>query len=157
MSDLPRSALSRTPLFVLSVALAVGMLCARLLANQPRLILILGAAFSAALSLASVLLLRQRKTMAATACITAAFLLTGLSLGIADKIASPQNRLSRFYEQGIIAPHDPIELSVTIDGPLENAPDQLFLRVRANKFRFKQTEYDCSGTVLLTAHVADEE
>src|SRR5262249_20724629 len=45
----------------------------------------------------------------------------------------------------------------TIDGPPESSPDRLFLRVRADKFRFKQTEYDCSGTVLLTAHLADRE
>src|SRR5262249_27300146 len=124
---------------------------------QPRLILVLGASCSAAFSLASVLFLRQRKTSAATVSVAAAFLLTGLSLGITDAIASRQNRFSRFYEQGIIAPQDPIDISATVDGPSERAPDRIFLRVRADKIRFKQTEYDCSGIVLLTAHVAEEE
>ena len=157
MSELPPLGFSRIPLFVVSVALAGGILCARLPFNHPRLILVLGASFSAAFSLASLLFLRQQKATAATLFVAAAFWLTGLSLGITDASASPQNRLAHFYEQGIVASNDPIELSATVDGPPERAPDRIFLRVRADKFRFKQSEYDCSGTILLTAHIADQE
>src|SRR5690349_2829057 len=157
MSDLPRSTLSRTPLFVLSVALAAGLWCARIPVAQSGLVLFLGATFSVGLSLVSVLFLHQRKSFTATVCLVTAFLLTGLSLGIADQNVRPRDRLSHFYEQGTLASGDPVELTATIDGPPERVPDRIFLRVSAYKLGVGQNEYNCSGTVLLTAHVGDDE
>src|SRR4029079_6755839 len=97
MSDLPRSTLSRMPLFVLSVALAVGLWCARIPVAQSGRVLLLGATFSVGLSLVSVLFLHQRKSFTATVCLVTAFVLTGLSLGIADTNVRPRDRLSHFY------------------------------------------------------------
>jgi competence protein ComEC len=123
----------------------------------PALTLVLGATLSAVLSVVSVLLLRRRKSFAASVCVVSAFLLTGLSLSITDTNTRGRNHLSSFYEQGIITSGDPVELIGTLDGPPEKAPDRMLLRVRANKLTFKQTQYDCSGTVLLTTHIADDE
>lgn len=157
MNNLPPPALSRAPLFILSVALAVGLLCARVPETQTRVVLVLCVSFSAALSIVSVLLVRLRKSFAASVCVVTAFLSTGLSLGIADTSTRVRNRLSQFYEQGTIAGADPVELTATVDGMPEYAPDRIYIRVRAHKFRLKQIEYACSGVVLLTAHVADNE
>jgi competence protein ComEC len=145
------------PLFVLSVALAVGLWCARIPVAQSGRVLLLAATFSVGLSLVSIIFLHQRKSFTATVCLVTAFVLTGLSLGIADTNVRPRDRLSHFYEQGTLASGDPVELTATIDGPPERAPDRIFLRVRAYKLGVGQNEFDCSGTVLLTANVADDE
>ena len=157
MSNLPRPAFSRTPLFPLSIAVAVGLVCARVPASHSGVLLVIGGVSSVALSVAAILFHRGRRSFAAAAGAVIAFLLTGFSLGIADKTTRAQNRLSVFYEQGIVASGDPVELTGTVDGPPETAPDRIFLRVRAHKLGLKQNQYDCSGTVLLTAHVGDDE
>ena len=73
MSDLPRSTLSRMPLFVLSVALAVGLWCARIPVAQSGRVLLLAATFSVGLSLVSIIFLHQRKSFTATVCLVTAF------------------------------------------------------------------------------------
>ena len=156
MNNLPPPALARAPLFILSVALAVGLVCARVPETQTGAILILGVSFTATLAVVSVLLARSRKSFGASVCVITAFLSTGLSLGIADTKTRPRNRLSKLYEQGIIAAGDPVELTATVEGPPESAPDRIYIRVVAHKLAFKQIEYDCSGVVLLTAHITDE-
>jgi len=157
MNNLPPPALCRAPLFILSVALTVGLLCARVPETQSRVVLVLCVSLSAALSAVSVLLVRSRKSFAASVCVVTAFLLTGLSLGIADTSTRARNRLSLLYEQGTIAEGDPVDLTATVDGMPERAPDRIYIRVRAQKLTFKQIEYNCSGVVFLTAHVADDE
>jgi len=143
--------------FVLSVALAVGLLCARVPQTQTRVVIALSLTFSAILSVISVLAVRSRKTFAASVCVVTAFLTTGLSLGMADSSTRARNRLSQFYEQGIIAAGDPVELTATVDGMPEHAPDRIYIRVRAHKLTFKQIDHDCSGMVLLTAHAANND
>ena len=156
MIDLPPPALSRVPLFIVSVALAVGLLLARLPVNHPRAVLVLGASVSAALSVISGLFLRSCKSFAASVCVVTAFLFTGLSMGITDTNAQTRDRLAQFYEQGLITSGEPVELTGTVDGPPERAPDRIFLRLSARKIEFRQSEHDCAGTVLLTAHIADD-
>src|ERR1051325_7437268 len=157
MSELPPLRFSRAPLFILSVALGVGLLCARVPGMQTRAVFILCLSFTAALSVVSALLGRFQKSFAASVCVVAAFLSTGLSLGIADTSTRARNRLSQFYEQGIIAAGDRVELTATVDGMPESAPDRIYIRVATHKLAFKQIEYDCSGVILLTAHIADDE
>jgi competence protein ComEC len=137
------------------VALAVGLVCARVPETQTGVVLILGVSFSVTLAVVSVLLVCSRKSLAASVCLVTAFLLTGLSLGIADP--KPRNRVSKFYEEGIIAAGDPVELTATVEGSPETAPDRIYIRVVARKLAFKQIEYDCSGVILLTAHITDDE
>jgi competence protein ComEC len=157
MSELPPLRFSRTPLFILSVALAAGLLFARVPTSRVTTLLIAGGGLSAICGGASILFVRQRKQFAATICLITGFLMTGWSLGTTDANTHPRNRLSQFYQQGLIAEGDPVELIGAIDGPPETAPDRIFLRVLAQRIEFKQNERDCSGTVLLTASVADQE
>ena len=60
MSGLPPPAHSRAPLFIFSVAVAVGLLCARVPVAQPCVVLVVAATLSTALSGASVLFLRRK-------------------------------------------------------------------------------------------------
>jgi competence protein ComEC len=90
-------------------------------------------------------------------CVVAAFAASGIALAVVERDTRPRNRLSQFYEQEFITADDPVELTGTVDGPPERAPDRIFLRVRAQSIQFKQSEYSCSGTVLLTANIADDE
>src|SRR5262245_12916390 len=119
MSALPLSKLSRTPLFILAVALAAGLLLARLLTAQPMLLLIVSAMLSVALAAAAIFFGRARRTIVATSCVVAAFVLAGLSLKVAEENARPRNRLSQFYERQIISSGDPVELTGRLDGPAE--------------------------------------
>jgi len=155
MSDLPLPGFSRTPLFILAAALAVGLLSARVATAQPKVLLILGA-FSFLCAVAAVVFVRRRRIFAAVCCLTTAFGLAGVSLGVTDRAARQHNRLSQFYEQGMIASGDPVELTGSIYSPPERAPDRIFLRVRAQQIKFQQIEHETSGVVLLTAQFADE-
>ncbi|HXT64504.1 MAG TPA: ComEC/Rec2 family competence protein [Pyrinomonadaceae bacterium] len=157
MSELPALGFSRTPLFILAAAMTVGLLSARLPLTQPKVVLVASAAASVGLALLSVVFARQRKTIGATICVTAAFIFAGLSLGVTDASARPRNRLPQLYEQKIVETGAPVDLTATLIGPAEQAPDRIFLRVRVHQLKFKQTEYDTSGEVLLTAHLSDDE
>jgi competence protein ComEC len=156
MSGLPPPALSRSPLFILSIAVAFGLLCARLPLPRPGVVIIFGATLTAA-SLSALVLMVRRKLFAASVCVVTAFALTGLSLGIVDANTRGRGRLAQLYKQGTIKSGEPVELTATIEGPPETAPEQIFFRVQAHHLRFKQTEYDCSGTVMLAALLTDEE
>jgi competence protein ComEC len=157
MSELPPSTFSRAPLFILSVASALGLLCARIVASHPRAVFLVCAGLSALAGIFSILLLRRRRTTAAAMCVVAAFVVSGIALGVVEANTRPRNRLSQFYEQGIVASGDPVELTGTVDGPPERAPDRIFLRLKSEKIRFQQREQNCSGKVLLTARARDDQ
>ena len=156
MTELPRSELSRTPLFILAAALAVGLLSARIPTSPLKAYVALTAAITVGLVVVCVVLLRKQKMAAASFCVTALSLFAGLSLGITDATARPRNRLSQLYEQKIVGSGDPVELMGTIEGPPERAPDRIFLRLRTHTINFKQVEYQTSGIVLLTTHLAGD-
>jgi competence protein ComEC len=155
MNDLPP--IARSPLFILSLALAVGLLCARIPTNHPRAVFVVCACLSALVAITSILLARRRGLSAATVCVVVAFAASGIALALVERDTRARNRLSQFYEQELITADDPVELTGTLDGPPERAPDRIFLRVRAQSIQFKQSEHNCSGTVLLTANIADDE
>src|SRR5207247_10713314 len=61
------------------------------------------------------------------------------------------------YERGEIAEAEPLELTATIEGQPEHAPQSFYLTLRAERLARKGIERDVSGTVLLRANVGDEQ
>src|SRR5437667_7831439 len=93
----------------------------------------------------------------ASVVLVGTFLLTGLTLSLIASRSVALNRISRMYEQGIITAGGPVELTGTIDGQPEPAPESFYLKLRAERIRSKGIERDASGTVLLLASEHDEQ
>ena len=157
MSDLPPPAFSRTPLFALSVALAGGLLCARYVTIDALPVLTLAVILTCVVAVAAVPLLRGNRITQASLCVISAFATTGFAIGAIERTTRAPSRLSQLYEQRILDVGDPVELTGTIDGQPERAPQGLYLRLHAHKIKFKQTERDTSGSVLLVAHLHDNQ
>ncbi|HYE64488.1 MAG TPA: ComEC/Rec2 family competence protein, partial [Pyrinomonadaceae bacterium] len=66
-----------------------------------------------------------------------------------------QNRVQRFYVDGLIAEGDPVELTGTLEAAPETAPERFYLTLRVEKLRFRDVERAASGVVWLVAPVRD--
>src|SRR6266571_6611986 len=151
MSDLPRTRFAQSPLLVLAAAMAVGVFLGHYLVPKSQSVLIFSIAASTGFAMLSIWLVRKRKLAPASVVLVATFLLTGLILSLIENRSVALNRISRMYEQGIITAGGPVELTGTIDGQPEPAPESFYLKLRAERIRLKGIERDASGIVLLLA------
>ncbi len=157
MSELPRTRFAQSPLLVLAAAIAVGVFLGHYPAPKSQSVLIFSIALSIGFAMLSIWLVRKRKLAPASAVLVGTFLLTGLILSLIENRSVVLNRISRIYEQGIIVAGDPVELTGTIDGQPEPAPESFYLKLRAERIRAKGIERDASGMVLLLASEHDEQ
>src|SRR5213592_4358548 len=157
MSELPRTRFAQSPLLVLAAAIAVGVFLGHYLAPKSQSVLIFSIAVSVGFAILSVWLMRKRRLAPTAVVLVATFLLTGLILSLIENRSVALNRISRMYEQRIIIAGDPVELSGTIDGQPEPAPESFYLKLRAERIRLKGIERDASGTILLLAPARDEQ
>ena len=157
MSELPRIRFAQSPLLLLAVATSVGILLGHHLGVAPRFTLGFGITVSFSLEVLSIWLARSKKLVAASVTLATAFLLSGCILSLIENRSVSLNRISRMYEQGIIIEGDPVELTGTIDGQPEPAPESFYLKLQAERIRVKGVERDASGTVLLLAHTGDRQ
>jgi competence protein ComEC len=140
------------PLALLAAAFALGILIAHLIA----LPLIICLALSAACAAAS-LYSRARLRMAqATLFIALAFAGAGACLSLLETGSMSANRLLRFYDEGVIAPGDPVEVTGVLMNQPEPAPDGLYLTLRVEKIRQGEIERTATGVVWLVAPVRDD-
>jgi competence protein ComEC len=65
------------------------------------------------------------------------------------------DRIQHFYDEGLVASGDPVELTGVLDYAPEPAPDGFYLTLRVEKFRFKEQEQAATGVVWLFAPVRD--
>src|SRR5256884_6839695 len=151
MSELPRTRFSQSPLLVLAAAIAVGVFLGRYLAPKSQSVLIFSIAVSIGFVVLSIWLMRKARLAPASVVLVGTFLLTGLILSLIENRSLALNRISRTDEQGIITAGDPVELTGTIDGQPEPAPESFYLKLRAERIRLKGIERDVSGIVLLLA------
>src|SRR5207253_11514700 len=84
------------------------------------------------------------------------FFCAGLVLSLSESRSVGSGRIARMYDEGIIAPGEPVELTGILQGQPEPAPESFYLTLRAEKIRFKGGERDASGTVLLLAHAREQ-
>ena len=155
MAELPRMGLARAPLLVCAASLAGGILIGHFLnADSSRFRIILALGLALLLFLAIVFLRRQRHG-AATLLVVATFLLSGISL-VGTRGLDP-SRIKRMFDDNALAVNEPVELTAVVQGPVQSAPDGLYLTVRTESLRVRGSERAAAGDVLLLAHLANPE
>src|SRR5256886_16113182 len=153
MSDLSHARFAKNPLVILALSLAIGILIFHYFDNAN-----LAVAFVvAALVLLSVAGTIVRTVSAiATAFLLVAFMATGYVLALNEERSVSPNRVVRMFARGVLLPNEPVEVTGTIQGGPEVAPDGFYLTLRAERIRSKDGEHDASGEVLVLAHVPDQ-
>jgi predicted membrane metal-binding protein len=160
MDNVPAN-LARTPLLVLAGFLSAGILVGSFGHGQSRAALLsgiglLGFGWGWAFGLALWSVVRNRLT-AASIFLAAAFFVCGTELSLVQNHPPPLNRISRLYDQQIIRAGEPVELTGTITGQPEPAPQSFYLTLDAERIRIKGIESGAAGTVLLTARLSSNQ
>ncbi len=154
MNGLPRTRLAQTPLLFLALSLALGIFIGHY-APPSRSIFVGAAVIAASLILISIWYVRHPGN--ATALLVIAFLLTGVVLSLIQNQPEDPNRIKRMFEDAVVLPNEPIELTAVLQGQPESAPDGFYLNVRAEAVRSRPGERAAAGTVLLFANARDAE
>lgn len=154
MVHLPQARFASSPLFTLAAATSSGILAGHYVTLQSKSILIL--TISVGFTLWSVALISRRKLRSASILLVVAFLAAGFALSIIENRPIAPYRVARMYDSGLLAPAEPVELTGIVQGQPEAAPDGFYLNLRAESTRFKGTERNASGTVLLLAHAREQ-
>jgi competence protein ComEC len=151
MPGLPRTRFTQNPLLILAAAMSAGILSGHWLSVESRLFLVVKFIFTLGVVIFSLAIAKSRPRLAALLLIVA-FALTGLSLSGNDH---QQNRLLRLFDQGVIQAGDPVELTGTIQGQPEPAPQSFYLILEIETVRLRAEEHRVSGAVLLMAPAGD--
>ncbi len=140
------------PLALLAAACATGILLARL----TPLTLAHALSFGALCTKLAVVAFRRRKLQPATMFVALACLGAGASLARVEGARGiAATSIRRLFEEGQMAAGDPVEATGVIERAPEVAPDGLYLALRVESVRLKNTERAASGTVSLFAPVRD--
>ncbi|HEX6189092.1 MAG TPA: ComEC/Rec2 family competence protein [Pyrinomonadaceae bacterium] len=154
MSILPRPRFASAPLLSLAVAVCGGIIVQHYTKLNTRTFVIVPAIALVA-SIICLVSLKRGKLLVSTLFLLIAFFCTGLVL--VRTIDRPQaNRISTLYDQGAIAPGDPVEIVGVVVGEPEPAPGSFYLTMRVERVATRGSERDASGTVLLLAQVPTE-
>lgn len=148
------------PLAQLAAAFALGILDATYFVVPPSLrispavftTLIISIAASTTLLACTALL--KKKLSLATVFVSIAAVFVGWSLASIEKNNVPANQLKRLINEGTIAVGEPVELTGVLERDPEIAAERLYLFLRVQRIRFKQTEREVSGEVVLLAPIS---
>jgi competence protein ComEC len=155
MPDLSQHRFLQSPLLVLAVSISGGILLGSRINFHSRSVLVFSASVVVGLVVLSLCLVRKRKLPGTPMLLVVAFVFTGLTLSlIANRNIAP-NRISQMYEQEILVPNEPVELTGIVQGQPESAPEGFYLKVRAEAVRSRLGERAATGTVLLFANARD--
>src|SRR6185503_9380763 len=155
MDGVPQPRVDSSPLFVLAAATSLGILAGRYLTLSPKSFLVVGILLSACGMVLSIALTAKRKIKPAGIFLIVAFFSTGALLSLIEERPIAPNRIARLYDTGAIAPGDPVEVTATVIGEPEPAPQSFYLNLQAEAINVKQREQTVSGTVLLVARTPD--
>lgn len=139
------------PLALLAACFAAGIVAARFVAVPAAVCLICGAVLTAL----AVWCVARGWRGCATLFICVAFFWAGSTLAMVEKGGVTADRVQRFYDDGVIASGDPVELTGVLEREPELAPESFYLRLRVEKLRHKTFERAASGVVWLFAPVRD--
>ncbi len=145
-------AFSAHPLALLATAFALGILGTLLFMMSIWLLVIIGA-LTTLLSAAAVL---KRKKNLAILFVTLAVFSLGSTLAAIERNNVPATQLRRLLNEETIGIGEPVELTGMLEQDPEVAPERLYLFLRLQKIRFKETEREASGEVVLFAPVSGE-
>src|SRR5437588_4704670 len=141
------------PLTALAVSFALGVLVARFTALPINLSL----ACLAACSLALFYSFARRLLINSSLLLIFAFFFAGAALAILEKRSVTKERVERFFDDGLIASGEPVEVTGVMTEAPEPAPDGFYLTLRVEKLRYKENEHEASGDVLLFASARNAE
>src|SRR2546426_11350864 len=156
MFELPRPSFAQSPLLILAVAISSGILLGHQISFLSRSVFVFSTSVVIGLTFITISLVRKRKLKLAPMLLAGAFIFAGLALSVIEKRDVAHDRISRVYQTGIIAAGDPVELTGTIEGQPEHAPQSFYLTIHAERIRSKGIEFDASGAVLLFAQVREQ-
>ena len=154
MSDLPQARITKNPLVILALSLAIGIFAFHYFDSAGLAIAFVVAAL-VLISIAATAVLRTVSSVA-IAFLFVAFIATGYVLASLEERSVSPNRIVRMFERNVLLPNEPVEVTGTIKGQPEAAPDGFYLTLSADRFRSKDGEHGVSGEVLLLAHVGDQ-
>jgi competence protein ComEC len=146
---------AQSPLLILAAAISTGILLGSKSTSHPRAVIIFSASIVAALL--SIWLVGKKRPGAAPLLLVVGFIVTGLVLSLLEGGDVSPDRISRMYEEGLLSASDPVELTGTIDGQPEPAPQSFYLTLRAERIKLKGVDRDAAGTILLLGHVRDQQ
>lgn len=154
MANFSHPRFTSSPLFVLAVAVSVGILAGRHIPFSSKSILIVMVLVSVLFSIA---LVCRRRLSSATVALILAFVCTGVALApVANQTMSP-HRISRMLDEGVVNSGDPVELTGVVQGEPEPAPQSFYLTIKAERINSKGTDHEASGTLLLLARIPSEQ
>ena len=155
MSILPRPRFVSAPLLPLAAALGGGIIVQHYFTLNTRsfAIELVVALVASIICLAS---FKRGKLVVSTLFLLIAFFCTGIVLVRTNDGPPAANRISTMYDQGVIAPGDPVEIVGVVAGEPEPAPQSFYLTLRVERVGFKASERDASGTVLLLGQAPTE-
>ena len=143
---------SAYPLIILAAALTCGVLLARVCHPPPALCLTCGLVTTAFVLIA----LRRGRYLCATWFLCLAFGCAGAALWAIEARPAGALGLRGFYERGLLASGDPVELTGVLERAPEPAPGGLFVTLRAEAVRHRGVERACAGRVELFADAGGE-
>lgn len=144
---------SQSPLLILAGAMSAGIFFEHYFTFQSPRLLIGTFVAGSGLTLFASALVGRNKAKLATLTLVLGFLFAGsVLMSIAGRAPAP-NRISRMYDEGLFTFGEPVELTGTLSGQPQPAPDSYYLTIRVERIAFRGMERDASGTVLLLAHI----
>jgi len=153
MSTIPhRQSFGSHPLVALAAALAAGVLLVRL-APLP---LAPSIAFAALVTASAAFATLKKRDALGAWLVVFAFACTGAVLGSLElRAGRSESRLRNFYERGVVAPGEPVELKGVLERAPEIAPDGVVFPLRVESLRHRTGEQACTGSVELFAQAHD--
>jgi competence protein ComEC len=153
MAVLPQARISRQPLAAIGLSLATGILLHHAIANSK--LAIASVAISIAL-LVFAIRIHERVALIAIVSLLIAFLAAGYALAFIEHRSVSANRVVRFFEDEVVGPNEPVEVTGQLDGDPESAPDGLYFNIKTEQISVRGAERSASGMVLLLAHLSDQ-
>jgi competence protein ComEC len=137
------------PLPQLAAAFAFGIIAGMGLIVEP--VILIGLTAIAVLG-ATIALLRRELRLATLLVMIATFF-AGASLAAIEKNKVPVNQLKRLMNEGAIAVGEPVEVTGVLERDPEMAPERLYLNLRVERIRFRTSDRNASGSVMLMAPI----
>jgi competence protein ComEC len=143
-------------LFTLAVATSAGIVLSYY-SSPSKFTSIIALVIGGCLTPFAIKCVTSNKMTHAFGSLVAAFLCAGFTLSFIDSRPPAPNRISRMYDEGLFTHGEPVEITGVVQGQPEPAPDSLYLTIQVERIGFKGSERDASGTVILLAHVHEEQ
>jgi competence protein ComEC len=144
---------SRQPFLYLTTGLVVGILLDRW-AEPPRWIALTVAIASIA---CSIKFIAGKRDAAATLALIISIATTGALLSSSERNSVADSRLKHLFDQGIITPDDPVELTGVLLLPPEPAPGAYYLDIESEGLRLRDEVKPAAGCVRLIIPLGDTE